>query len=192
MGRELAESGAAFKFGPAEGVGFFVPYGWEAKRVEGLLKNAAILNRAPAELLPLLPEPKGSFRRYPWRPGVFAEKVMNHAPQEREPLNPDVKYIVKQGPGGSLVEKVSQIWQRIFQRTEIRFDENFFKPWWRSLDGHPTLREIEKATGRLFSPMVIYQAPTIASLSAFLKLPNSAVSQMHLAQIRETLSRQCS
>ncbi len=66
MGRELAESGAAFKFGPAEGVGFFVPYGWEAKRVEGLLKNAAILNRAPAELLPLLPEPKGSFRRYPW------------------------------------------------------------------------------------------------------------------------------
>ncbi|MGB2632685.1 MAG: alpha/beta fold hydrolase [Candidatus Acidiferrum sp.] len=76
---------------------------------------------------------------------------------------------MKQGPGGSLVEKVSQIWQRIFQRTEIRFDENFF-----SLGGDPWMAiqlfaEIEKATGRLFSPMVIYQAPTIASLSAFLE-----------------------
>jgi methyltransferase (TIGR00027 family) len=66
MGRELAQSGAEFKFGPDEGVRFFVPYGWTATAVEGLLKNAAILHRAPNELLSLLPEPQGSYRRYPW------------------------------------------------------------------------------------------------------------------------------
>jgi methyltransferase (TIGR00027 family) len=66
MGKELAQSGAEFRFGPVEGVSFFRPYGWEATSVEGLLKNAAILNRAPAELLRLLPEPKGSMSRYPW------------------------------------------------------------------------------------------------------------------------------
>lgn len=66
MGRELAQSGAEFKFGPSDGVGFFVPYGWTATAVEGLLKNAATLHRAPQELLSLLPEPHGSYRRYPW------------------------------------------------------------------------------------------------------------------------------
>ena len=107
-------------------------------------------------------------------------------------MNPDVKYIVKQGPGGSLVEKVSQIWQRIFQRTEIRFDENFF-----SLGGDPWMAiqlfaEIEKATGRLFSPMVIYQAPTIASLSAFLESSQPPPLPKCILLKPETLSRQCS
>ena len=66
MGRKLSEAGAALKFAPDEGANFFVPYGWEPQSIEGLLKNAAILNRAPLELLSLLPEPKGMFGRYPW------------------------------------------------------------------------------------------------------------------------------
>jgi methyltransferase (TIGR00027 family) len=66
MGRQLSEAGAALKFAPAEGVNFFAPLGWEPKGIEGLLKNAAALNRAPAELLSLLPEPKSPFGRYPW------------------------------------------------------------------------------------------------------------------------------
>lgn len=65
-GKQLSEAGAAFKFGPAEGVNFFVPYGWEPKEVQGLLKTAAQFQRAPVELLSLLPEPKGNAGNYPW------------------------------------------------------------------------------------------------------------------------------
>ena len=65
-GRQLSEAGAAFKFGPPEGPSFFVPYGWEPKDVQGLLKTAAQLNRAPVELMSLLPEPKGTPGNFPW------------------------------------------------------------------------------------------------------------------------------
>jgi methyltransferase (TIGR00027 family) len=65
-GKQLSEAGAAFKFGPPEGANFFAPYAWESKDVRGLLKTAAEFKRAPAELLSLLPEPKGSPRNYPW------------------------------------------------------------------------------------------------------------------------------
>lgn len=65
-GKQLSEGGAAFKFGPLEGANFFLPYGWEPKDVQGLLKTAAQLMRAPSELLSLLPEPKGNFLNYPW------------------------------------------------------------------------------------------------------------------------------
>jgi len=65
-GKQLSEAGAAFKFGPSEGANFFMPYGWESRSVEGLLKTAAQFNRPPAELLSLLPEPKGNPGNYPW------------------------------------------------------------------------------------------------------------------------------
>jgi len=65
-GRQLSEAGAAFKFGPPEGPSFFVPYGWEPKDIQGLLKTAAQLNRAPVELMSLLPEPKGTPGNFPW------------------------------------------------------------------------------------------------------------------------------
>jgi methyltransferase (TIGR00027 family) len=65
-GKQLSEAGAAFKFGPPEGAKFFGPYGWEAKDVQGMLKTAAQFNRAPAELLGLLPEPTGNPGNFPW------------------------------------------------------------------------------------------------------------------------------
>jgi len=65
-GKQLSEAGAAFKFGPPEGANFFAPQGWEPKDVQGMLKTAAQFKRAPAELLSLLPEPKGNFGNYPW------------------------------------------------------------------------------------------------------------------------------
>ena len=65
-GKQLSEAGAAFKFGPPEGVNFFAPYGWEPTDVQGMLKTAAQFNRAPAELLSLLPEPKGNPGNFPW------------------------------------------------------------------------------------------------------------------------------
>lgn len=65
-GKPLSDAGAAFKFGPAEGANFFKPHGWEPNDVQGMLKTAAQFKRAPAELLSLLPEPKGNPGNYPW------------------------------------------------------------------------------------------------------------------------------
>jgi methyltransferase (TIGR00027 family) len=65
-GKQLIEANAAFKFGPPEGANFFVPHGWEPTDIQGFLKTAARLGRAPAELLSLLPEPKGTLGNYPW------------------------------------------------------------------------------------------------------------------------------
>jgi methyltransferase (TIGR00027 family) len=65
-GKQLSEAGAPFKFGPPDGANFFVPFGWEPAEVQGMLKTAAELKRAPDELLPLLPEPKGNPGNYPW------------------------------------------------------------------------------------------------------------------------------
>lgn len=65
-GKQLSEANAAFKFGPPEGVRFFEPYGWEPKDVQGFLKTAAQLGRAPSELMSLLPEPKNISGNYPW------------------------------------------------------------------------------------------------------------------------------
>lgn len=74
-GRQLREVGAAFKFGPPEGANFFVPFGWEPKNVEGLLKTGAQFNRVPAELLSLLPEPKGQPGNFPWTGVCLLRKV---------------------------------------------------------------------------------------------------------------------
>ena len=73
-GKQLSEAGAAFKFGPSEGANFFTPHGWEPKDVQGMLKTAAQFKRAPAELLSLLPEPKGKFGNYPWTGVCLLEK----------------------------------------------------------------------------------------------------------------------
>lgn len=73
-GKQLSEAGAAFKFGPAEGPGFFLPHGWKSLDVRGFLKTAADLNRAPKELLALLPEPKGLPGNYPWTGACLLQK----------------------------------------------------------------------------------------------------------------------
>lgn len=65
-GKQLSEVGAPFRFGPREGAKFFLPYGWAPCEVQGLLKTAAQFNRAPAELLALLPEPQSIAGNYPW------------------------------------------------------------------------------------------------------------------------------
>jgi methyltransferase (TIGR00027 family) len=65
-GKQLSEANAAFKFGPPEGANFFVPSGWKPADIQGFLKTAAELGRAPEELLSLLPEPKGPLVNYPW------------------------------------------------------------------------------------------------------------------------------
>lgn len=65
-GKALSEVGAPFKFGPREGPSFFSRQGWAPREVQGFLKTAAELHRAPKELLALLPEPKTIPENYPW------------------------------------------------------------------------------------------------------------------------------
>ncbi len=66
MGKQLGEAGAPFKFGPADGLDFFVKYGWETEDVHGLLKTAAQLNRAPSGTVPVLEEPRGPMGKRQW------------------------------------------------------------------------------------------------------------------------------
>lgn len=65
-GKELSHAGTPFKFGPPEGPDFFRPHGWVPNDVQGLLKTASQLKRAPAELSPFLPEPEQIQGNYPW------------------------------------------------------------------------------------------------------------------------------
>jgi len=68
MGPQLAQSGATFKFGPKEGPGFFVPYGWTPADVRSPLKTAARLKRLSfgMRLLALLPASSGAQGSRPW------------------------------------------------------------------------------------------------------------------------------
>ena len=68
MGPQLAQSGASFKFGPKEGPGFFVPYGWTPADVRSPLKAAARLKRLAfgMRLLALLPASNGAQGSRPW------------------------------------------------------------------------------------------------------------------------------
>ena len=65
-GVRLGEAGAAFKFGPAEGPNFFLPYGWEPSEVQGLLNTAAKFKRSPAGLRPLVANANGVPVNFPW------------------------------------------------------------------------------------------------------------------------------
>lgn len=67
-GKKLAEVGAPFRFGPAEGPAFFAPHGWDVIQVQGLLKIAAKFKRPPffLRLLAKLPESSGPQGNRPW------------------------------------------------------------------------------------------------------------------------------
>jgi methyltransferase (TIGR00027 family) len=68
MGPQLAQSGASFRFGPKEGPGFFLPYGWTPADVRSPLKEAARLKRLSfgMRLLALLPASNGAQGSRPW------------------------------------------------------------------------------------------------------------------------------
>ena len=74
-GKQLRDAGAEFKFAPAEGPKFFARWGWEVMEIQGLLKTAAQFNRAPAELLSLLPEPIEPKGNFPWTGVCLLKKV---------------------------------------------------------------------------------------------------------------------
>jgi thioesterase domain-containing protein/acyl carrier protein len=76
---------------------------------------------------------------------------------------------VENKPSTTKTAALSGIWQRVFRKEHIGVDESFF-----DLGGDPWLAielflDIEKVFGRDLPPLVIYQAPTIASLAALLE-----------------------
>jgi len=74
-GTKLSEAGAAFKFGPHEGPNFFLPYGWCAADVQGLLQTAAKFGRSPKELRPVVLDPNCIPANFPWTGVCLLGKV---------------------------------------------------------------------------------------------------------------------
>jgi methyltransferase (TIGR00027 family) len=68
MGQQLSQAGAPTKFGPAEGPGFFAPYGWKAIDVRSPLKTAARFKRLSwgMRLAATLPQSNGRQGSRPW------------------------------------------------------------------------------------------------------------------------------
>jgi methyltransferase (TIGR00027 family) len=77
MNRQLSAAGAPLKFGPAEGPGFFEPYGWKPLEVRSILKTAARLRRLSfgLRLAALLPESKGRQGSRPWSGICLLQKI---------------------------------------------------------------------------------------------------------------------
>ena len=67
-GKMLEKVGAPFRFGPAEGPGFFEAHGWKVEQVQGLLKTAARFGRPPflLRMIAKLPESTGRQGNRPW------------------------------------------------------------------------------------------------------------------------------
>jgi len=79
MNRQLGAAGAPLKFGPAEGPGFFEPYGWKPLEVRSILKTAARLGRLSfgLRLAAFLPESKGRQGSRPWSGICLMQKTSN-------------------------------------------------------------------------------------------------------------------
>ena len=79
IGKPLNEAGAPLRFGPAEGVAFFEPFGWRAAKVQSSIKTGARLKRLPffLRLLALLPDSKGPPGNRPWSGVCLLERTRN-------------------------------------------------------------------------------------------------------------------
>jgi methyltransferase (TIGR00027 family) len=78
MAKDMGKA-AVLKFGPAEGTGFFRPYGWKPLEVRSLLKTAGKLKRLPLFLrlmAPMTPEvPTQQQSRRPWGGVCILERI---------------------------------------------------------------------------------------------------------------------
>ena len=76
---------------------------------------------------------------------------------------------MKQGSPDTIVETLTHIWQQLLQRAPIGSDENFFELGGNARRAVELFHQIAQKSGRSFSPLVIYLAPTIASLAILLE-----------------------
>jgi acetoacetyl-CoA synthetase len=73
----------------------------------------------------------------------------------------------------SIVEILTPIWERVLDRSPIAADDNFFELGGDSLLALKLFVEISKVLGNDLPPVILYQAPTIATLAALLEKPHS-------------------
>ena len=77
-------------------------------------------------------------------------------------------------PQSERTEALLKIWQRVLEREHIGVEDTFFDLGGSSWQVVELFREIQKKFGRLLPPIVIFQTPTIASLSILLEATNSS------------------
>lgn len=77
IGTEMSQAGAAFRFGPEEGPGFFERCGWRPVGVRTLLRAAARAGRVPfwLKLLAMLPESNGRQGKRVWSAVCLLERA---------------------------------------------------------------------------------------------------------------------
>ena len=71
-----------------------------------------------------------------------------------------------------LQEKLLVIWRRVFNREDVGQTDNFFDLGGDPIRASELFREVRSELGQWLAPVVIYQAPTVASLAAILANPN--------------------
>ena len=72
-----------------------------------------------------------------------------------------------------MIEVLTPLWQRVLQLSSVDVNDNFFDLGGDSSLALQLFTEIARAYDRELPPVMIYQAPTIATLAALLELPST-------------------
>jgi len=78
---------------------------------------------------------------------------------------------VKDSPTSTMADVLTPIWQHVLQLSSVSVDDNFFDLGGDSSLALELFNEIAQACGQELPPVMIYHAPTIASLAAVLEGP---------------------
>jgi acetoacetyl-CoA synthetase len=72
-------------------------------------------------------------------------------------------------PTSTMIELLIPLWQRVLQLSSVRIDDNFFDLGGDSSLALELFNQVANVCGRELPPVMIYHAPTIASLAAVLE-----------------------
>jgi acetoacetyl-CoA synthetase len=93
--------------------------------------------------------------------------------KERE-IIPDTSLFRMKTQPSATIGALTTIWETVLQNSPIEPDDNFFDLGGDSLSAVTLFVEIENFFGRHLPPVMIYNAPTIASLAAELERPTTS------------------
>src|ERR1700735_62093 len=77
-------------------------------------------------------------------------------------------------PATAMIGALTAIWESVLQHSPIGPDDNFFDLGGDSLSAATLFLEIEKVCGRQLPSVMIYNAPTVATLAAELEKPSTS------------------
>jgi acetoacetyl-CoA synthetase len=77
-------------------------------------------------------------------------------------------------PATAMIGALAPIWESVLQHSPIGPDDNFFDLGGDSLSAATLFLEIEKVCGRQLPSVMIYNAPTVATLAAELEKPSTS------------------